>query len=207
MSENAPTPLRPIPGTPTARRRTPDDARTILPAYVLGSPYALTPASRITQCPPPPPDLTEPSPAHLTYALTLPSAAGTPQIAQEAAESILDVHGVEEPLLVPMLALIHELTLHACRFTGAGDMVHLVLRGTPETLQALAHDTHAPHTHPRLADQCTERRRVSLAVFRDLSAQHHADWGFTPAPPPATGMCTWTTLTRAPYEAVAEEAA
>ena len=176
------------------------------PAYVLGSPFALQAASRVTQCPPPPPDLTEPSADHLVYGLTLPSAVGTPVVSQEAAEVVLDVHSVEEELVEPMLALVHELTLHACRFTGAGEMIHLVLRRTGDIFQAVVHDTHAPHTHPRLADQCAERRKVSLAVVRELSERHHGEWGFAAAQPPAAGVCTWATLGHVPRTPSAPDA-
>ena len=168
------------------------------PAYALGSPFALQAASRVSQCPPPPSDLAEPSASHFVYGLTLPSAVGTPVVAQETVEIVLDVHGVEDELVEPMLALVHELAIHACRFTGAGEMIHLVLRRTDDTLQAVVHDTHALHAHPRLADQCAERRKVSLAVVRELSARHHGEWGFAAAQPPASGVCTWVTLVHVP---------
>nr|WP_251076393.1 ATP-binding protein [Streptomyces benahoarensis] len=182
-------------------------ARSGLPVHVLGSPFALQAASGVTQCPPPPPDLGEPSATRFVYGLTLPSAAATPVVAQEAAETILDVHGVEDELIEPTLALVHELTLHACRFTGAGEMVHLVLRRTDGVLQAMAHDTHAPHFHPRLAGQCVERRKVSLTAVRELSESHRGGWGFAAAQPPAAGVCTWATLVHAPQSPATPDAA
>ncbi|MGW2084633.1 hypothetical protein [Streptomyces sp. NPDC001880] len=111
------------PRSPAARRESqlgPAGGRSALPAYALGSPYALQVASRITQCPPPPPDLREPSASHFVYGLTLPSATGTPLIAHETADAVLDVHEVEEELVEPALELVHELAIHACRFTGRG---------------------------------------------------------------------------------------
>ncbi|WP_327259738.1 ATP-binding protein [Streptomyces sp. NBC_01240] len=175
-----------------------DGTRSRLPAYAVGSPFALQAPSRVTQCPPPPPDLGEPSASRFVYGLTLPSATGTPLIAHEAAEAVLDVHGVEDELIEPALALVHELTVHACCFTGAGEMVHLVLRRSDGILQVVAHDTHAPHFTPRLAGQCIERRKVSLAVVRELSERYQGEWGFAAAQPPAAGVCTWATLVHAP---------
>ncbi|WP_258045081.1 ATP-binding protein [Streptomyces sp. SM11] len=182
----------------SGRERAGGGPRSGFPAYVLGSPFALRAPAGVTQCPPPPPDLGEPSAARFVYGLTLPSATATPLIAHEAADAVLDVHGVEDELIEPALELVHELAVHACRFTGAGEMVHLVLRRADGVLQVVVHDTHAPHFAPRLAGQCAERRKVSLAVVRELSERHQGEWGFAAAQPPAAGVCTWATLVRVP---------
>lgn len=204
MPERAHTP--PLPHTP---RRTPtgDRVHAVSPGPFLSSPFVLQAASRATQCPPPPPDLREPSAFLFAYGLTLPSATGTPGVAQGAAEVILDTHGVEDDVFETAAALVGELALHACRFTGAGEMIHLVVRCTGDTIQAIAHDTHAPHFHPRLAAQCDERRSVSLITVRELVAEHQGEWGFTAAQPPASGMCTWATLTCRPKTPPAPDAA
>lgn len=86
-------------------------------------------------------------------------------------------------------------------------MIQLVLRGTDDLLQAVVHDTHASHVHPRLADLCAERRKVSLAVVRELSERHHGEWGFAAAQPPAAGVCTWATLVHGPRNTSAPDAA
>ncbi|WP_405796199.1 ATP-binding protein [Streptomyces sp. NBC_01506] len=211
MSENA----TPAPTTAPALTRTPaaglepvdrwgrepaaGGPRSTLPAYALGSPFALHAPARVTQCPPPPPDLAEPPASHFVYGLTLPSAVGTPVVAHDTAEAVLDVHGVEDELIEPTLMLVHELAIHACRFTGAGEMVHLVLRRTDDVLHVVVHDTHALHHHRRLADQCAERRKVSLAVVRELSDRYQGEWGFAAAQPPAAGVCTWATLVHVPH--------
>ncbi|MFW6690393.1 ATP-binding protein [Streptomyces sp. MAR4 CNX-425] len=220
MPENAPpAPAMPDAApdvTPLARRtsagraghqRAARGARTSLPAYAVGSPYALRPAPTVTQCPPPPPDLGEPSASHFVYGLTLPSAAGTPVIAYEAAEAVLDVHGSEDGLVEPTLGLVHELAVHACRFTGAGEMVHLVLRRSDGVLQVVAYDTHTPHLHSRLAAQCAERRRVSLAVVRELVEGRGGEWGFAASHPPAAGVCTWASIACEGQDPVASAAA
>ncbi|AUH42135.1 ATP-binding protein [Streptomyces sp. CMB-StM0423] len=169
--------------------------RSRLPVYTLGSPYALQSAPAITRCPPPPPDLGGPSASHFAYGLTLPSATGTPVIAHDSAGAVLDVHGVEDELIDPALSLVHELAVHACRFTGAGEMVHLVLRRSDGgALQVVAYDTHTPHLNSRLAGQCAERRRVSLATVRELTEAGGGEWGFAASHPPAAGVCTWATI-------------
>lgn len=164
----------------------------------LSSPFVLQAASKGTQCPPPPPDLREPSAVLFAYGLTLPSAAGTPGVAQGAAEVILDLHHVEDDVFEPAAVLVGELAVHACRFTAGGEMIHLVVRRTGDALQAIAHDTHAPHFHPLLAERCDERRAVSLTTVRELVAEHRGEWGFAAAQPPASGTCTWATITRRP---------
>ncbi|MFD3412098.1 ATP-binding protein [Streptomyces cyaneofuscatus] len=183
--------------TPAAHRAGqlgPAVGRSALPAYALGSPYTLQVAPRITQCPPPPPDLGEPSASHFVYGLTLPSATAAPLIAHEAADVVLDVHEVEDGLVEPALELVHELTVHACRFTGAGEMIHLVIRRFDGILQVVVHDTHTPHLNSRLAGQCAERRRVSLTAVRELAERCGGECGFAAAHPPATGVCTWASI-------------
>ncbi|RZD80965.1 sensor histidine kinase [Streptomyces albidoflavus] len=192
-----PLPARPAP--PAAASRPSGElplaaGRSAPPSYAFGSPYALQVASRITQCPPPPPDLREPSPSHFVYGLTLPSAGAAPLIASETADAVLDVHEVEEELVGPVLELVHELAVHACRFTGAGEMIHLLLRRFDGVLQVVAHDTHTPHLGSRLARQCAERRRVSLTVVRELAEGWGGECGFAAAHPPATGVCTWVSI-------------
>lgn len=182
------------PATRRAGQPGPAGGRSALPAFTLGSPYALQVASRITQCPPPPPDLREPAASHFVYGLTLPSATATPLIAHEAADAVLDVHEVEDELIEPALELVHELAVHACRFTGAGEMIHLVLRRSDGVLQVVVHDTHTPHLNSRLAGQCAERRRVSLTAVRELAERRGGECGFAAAHPPATGMCTWASI-------------
>ncbi|MCR8944728.1 ATP-binding protein [Streptomyces sp. OUCMDZ-4982] len=190
-------PVRPASRTSAPRPNgelPPAERRFSLPAYAFGSPYALQVASRITQCPPPPPDLRDPSPSHFVYGLTLPSAGATPLIASETADAVLDVHEVEDELVGPALELVHELAAHACRFTGAGEMIHLVLRRFDGVLQVVAHDTHTPHLNSRLAQQCAERRRVSLTAVRELAEGRGGECGFAAAHPPATGVCTWVSI-------------
>ncbi|WP_405394567.1 ATP-binding protein [Streptomyces gougerotii] len=191
-----PLPVRSAP-LPTSELLSPE-GRFSLPSYVFGSPYALQVASRITQCPPPPPDLREPAASPFVYGLALPSATATPLIAHEAADAVLDVHEVEDGLVEPALELVHELAVHACRFTGAGEMIHLVLRRSDGVLQVVAHDTHAPHFNSRLARQCAERRRVSLTVVRELAEGRGGECGFAAAHPPATGVCTWASIGAGP---------
>lgn len=202
----APTARRAPAGRP-GRQLTAGGVRSSLPAYTLGSPYVLQSAPAITQCPPPPPDLGEPSASHFVYGLTLPAAAGTPLIAYEAAEAVLDVHGVEDELTEPALGLVHELAVHACRFTGAGEMVHLVLRRSGDALQVVAYDTHTPHLNSRLAGQCAERRRVSLAAVRELTERCGGEWGFAASHPPAAGVCSWAVITCGGQGPVASAAA
>lgn len=181
------------------RERTAGGTRSSLPAYALGSPYALQPAPAVTQCPPPSPDLGAPSASHFVYGFTLPSATGTPLVAHEAAEVVLDVHGVEDALIEPALGLVRELAVHACRFTGAGEMVHLVLRRSGGgDIQAVAYDTHTPHLNSRRAGQCAERRRVSLAEVRELTERCGGEWGFAASYPPAAGVCTWAVIAHEP---------
>ncbi|WNI30911.1 ATP-binding protein [Streptomyces sp. ITFR-6] len=190
-------PVRPAPRTsaPRPNGELPlETGGSALPAYAFGSPYALQVASRITQCPPPPPDLRDPAASPFVYGLTLPSAAATPLIAHETADAVLDVHEVEDELVEPALELVHELAVHACRFTGAGEMIHLVLRRSDGVLQVVAHDTHAPHLNSRLARQCAERRRVSLTAVRELAEGRGGECGFAAAHPPATGVCTWASI-------------
>ncbi|WBB59427.1 ATP-binding protein [Streptomyces sp. WMMC500] len=182
-------------------------ARTSLPAYSLGSPYALCAGPAVTQCPPPPPDLGEPSAACFVYGLTLPSAAWAPVVAYQAAEAVLDVHGAADGLVEPTLGLVHELAVHACRFTGAGEMVHLVLRRSDGVLHVVAYDTHTPHLNSRLAAQCAERRRVSLAVVRELAEGRGGEWGFAASHPPAPGVCTWASIACDGQDPVASGAA
>ncbi|WP_223291068.1 ATP-binding protein [Streptomyces avicenniae] len=160
----------------------------------LVAPFPLYSAPRFGQCPPPAPDLAEPSPTNLLYALTLPSASGTPDVAQESAEVMFDIHGVEDELLDPSLRLVHELAIHACRFTGAGQMIHLALRRTRAAFEITAHDMHAAHTHRHLAAVCDKRRTSSLAEVRDLVDKRLGAWGYAPACPPAAGTSTWATL-------------
>ncbi|MEE1728486.1 hypothetical protein PUR33_05035 [Streptomyces sp. BE282] len=73
-------------------------------------------------------------------------------------------------------------------------MIHLVLRRSGGVLQVVAHDTHAPHLHSRLARQCAERRRVSLTGARELAEGWGGECGFAAAHPPATGVCTWVAI-------------
>ncbi|MDB1086498.1 hypothetical protein PJ985_02815 [Streptomyces sp. ACA25] len=104
--------------------------------------------------------------------MTLPSALGTPDVAQASAEVMLDVHEVEEKAIDPALLLVHALAVHACRFTGAGEMIHLGLHRLDNVLQVTVHDTHTTHTHRRLAAACDKRRRTSLAGVRELAEAH-----------------------------------
>ncbi|MFE7118385.1 ATP-binding protein [Streptomyces sp. NPDC057654] len=198
------TPI-PVPAKPVSTYGTPSSMWTgngapsgLLPHAVV-APFAFQAVPRFTQCPPPPPDLKEPSRAKLVYGLTLPSASETPTVVQEAAEVMLEVHGVEEELMDPALLLVYELTVHACRFTGAGELVQVVIRRDGDAFQVTAHDTHAPHAHRRLAAACDERRRGSLSDVRELSERHHGEWGFGTAYPPAAGVCTWATLVHTPH--------
>ncbi|MEU7044715.1 ATP-binding protein [Streptomyces varsoviensis] len=202
MLQNAPTPVpaKPVPtcGTPSSTWAGNGAPSGLLPPAVV-APFAFQSVPRFVQCPPPPPDLAEPSPAKLVYGLTLPSACETPTVAQEAAEVMFEVHGVEEELMDPALLLVYELTVHACRFTGAGELVQVVLRRDGNVLQVTAHDTHAPHAHRRLAIACDERRKVSLSDVCELSERHQGAWGFGAAYPPAAGVCTWATLVHGPH--------
>lgn len=168
----------------------------VLPVTV--APFALHAAPRITQCPPQPQDLGEPGPENLAYGLTLPSAVATPVIAQEAAWIILDAHCLEEKMIDPALVLVDELVAYACGFTGSGEQIHLGLRQAEAALQIMVYDTHAPHTHARLAAACDERRRNTLAAVPDLVEAHLGTWGFGAAYPPSTGTCTWATLLHNP---------
>ncbi|MFC9424878.1 ATP-binding protein [Streptomyces sp. NPDC056987] len=134
---------------------------------------------RFAQCPPLPQDPEEPVPGNLGYGLALPSAVATPAIAREAAEVILDVHCVADALIDPALRLVRELVAYACRFTASGEQVHLALHHDPEgALRITVHDTHAVHTHPRLAAVCDERRLDALEGVPGLVEAHHGSWGF-----------------------------
>ncbi|MEV7868070.1 ATP-binding protein [Streptomyces sp. NPDC088124] len=161
-----------------------------------GLPYA-TP--RLTQCPPPLQDLGEPNPGNLLYGLTLPSAIASPAVAREAAEVILDVHGVADALIDPALHLVRELVGYACRFTGAGEQVRLSLRhDLGGALRITVHDTHAAHAHPRLAEVCDGRRLDALDGVPGLVESHRGGWGFTSARHPGAGTRTWATLVHSP---------
>ncbi|GAA1927078.1 hypothetical protein GCM10009716_38930 [Streptomyces sodiiphilus] len=201
MPENA---FAPGPTPHSVTRHTPPTGQAGFAPHTTVAPFFPQAVPRFTQCPPPPPDLTEPSPANLVYGMTLPSATATPSVAQESAEIMLDVHAVEEAAVDPMLLLVYELTAHACRFTSAGEMVHLVVRLVEGAFQVTVHDTHAAHTHRVLATMCDRRRRSSLTDVRELVEKHQGAWGFGSAHPPAVGVCTWATLMPSPHTQAAE---
>ncbi|MER6101119.1 ATP-binding protein [Streptomyces sp. NPDC001832] len=128
----------------------------------------------------------------------------TPNLAEEAVEVILDGHQVQEEVMLPALLLVHELVSYACRFTGAGDQIHLALGRAAGVLQVAVYDTHAAHAHPRLAAACEERRRAALVGVPELVEKYLGTWGFgAGAYPPGDGMCTWATLVHAPQGRVA----
>ncbi|MFR9723889.1 ATP-binding protein [Streptomyces sp. MS19] len=178
MYENAPTPVPVTQGT--------------VPRVF--DPFSLSPAPTVTQCPPPRPDLREPSPLSLRYGLTLPSAAATPSVAQESAEIMCDIHGVGAEMVEPALDLVYELAAHACRFTAAGQVIHLALRCTGSAFEVTVHDAHAAHAHRHLAAVCDWRRATSLVDVRKLVEHHKGGWGYGAAAPYAAGTCTWGTI-------------
>ncbi|MFI6704546.1 ATP-binding protein [Streptomyces sp. NPDC050509] len=170
-----------------------------------GTAPAAYPVPRFTQCPPPPQDPEEPAPGNLAYGLALPSAVATPAIAREAAEVILDVHCVADLLIDPALRLVRELVAYACAFTASGEQIHLALHHDLEgALRVTVHDTHAAHTHPRLAAACDERRLDALEGVPELVETHHGSWGFGAAhhygagAGSGTGTRTWATLVHTP---------
>ncbi|MFJ1595488.1 ATP-binding protein [Streptomyces sp. NPDC088261] len=160
-------------------------------AFAAFSPYAVP---QYSQCPPPPPDLGEPGPQNLRYGLTLPSAVATPAVAIEAAEAILDAHDAEDELIEPVLLLVGELVVYACRFTGAGEQIHLSLCGTEEALQVAVYDTHAAHRHRLMAAACDSLRVAALAAVPELVKAHHGTWGFGAGYQSGGGTCTWAAL-------------
>ncbi|WP_326442156.1 ATP-binding protein [Streptomyces sp. H27-D2] len=181
-------------GGPTPDAPEPD-RRVSVPAHGLPA-FPAYGSARVTQCPPPPPDLGAPHPGNLAYSLTLPSAVATPAIALEAAELILDIHRMND-LIEPSLLLVCELVSYACRFTGAGEQIYLALRQREDTLRLTVYDTHPRHTHPLLAAACDERRRAALQLTPDLVQSHRGTWGFDAAHHPSTGTRTWATLVHA----------
>jgi hypothetical protein len=196
MPENVSTPREDAPTSTAA----PTGGSLLLTRVPESSaaPFALPSPAKITQCPPPPPDLREPGPQNLLYGLTLPSAVATPTIAQETAELIFDVHDTAEKLIDPALLLVRELVAYACRFTGRGEQIHLGLRQAEDTLQVTVFDTHTAHTHPILAAACDKRRETALAAVPKLVEAHLGTWGFGAAYPPSAGTCTWATLIHSP---------
>ncbi|WP_209443585.1 ATP-binding protein [Streptomyces anulatus] len=197
MPENTPTPVPASQGQATDTRSGPWSGRGYgdLPRL---APLSPRPVARFTHCPPPPPDLTEPSLANLVHGLTLPSALATPAIAQEAVEIILDTHRAAAELTDAALLLTHDLVAYACGLTGAGEQLHLSLCSAENALQFTVYDTHAAHRHPRLAAACDERRRCLLAPVAELVEARLGVWGFGPAHPPGAGTCTWAGIPHAP---------
>ena len=196
MPDNAPPHVSAAVG---AARRAPSETSTEGPGRVplppgVATPYPLQAVPRWTQCPPPGTDVREPNARNLAYGLTFPSALATPAIAQSVALFILDVHGLDERLLDTALVLVHELASYACRFTGAGEHIHLGLGHSGGALQVTVFDTHAVHAHPRIAAVCDDRRRTALARIPALVEDHHGSWGFGSAHYPSAGTCTWATL-------------
>ncbi|MGC5343875.1 ATP-binding protein [Streptomyces sp. DT171] len=165
---------------------------------IVFAPLGLRAVPRFTQCPPPLLDLAEPDAGNLAYEMALPSAAVSPAIARETAEVILDAHLLDEKVIGSALLLVHELVSYACRFTGAGEQVHLALRSVEGGLQVTVYDTHAAHSHPRLAAFCDERRRAALERIPELVEAHLGAWGFGATYPPGAGTCTWAGLACTP---------
>ncbi|MFJ2114067.1 ATP-binding protein [Streptomyces sp. NPDC087850] len=156
---------------------------------------------RWTQCPPPPPDIDDPCPGNLAYGLTLPSALVSPAIARETAELVLDAHGFGD-LSGAALRVVHELAVYACHFTPGGQDVHLTLCYRDHGLRIAVYDTHRPHTHPRLAEACTNRRHAQLRDLLRLAETHEGAWGIETIDYPGAATRTWFTLAHTPDEAV-----
>nr|WP_243741339.1 ATP-binding protein [Streptomyces sp. 8K308] len=129
----------------------------------------------------------QPRPDNLTYALTLPAAAATPAIAHEAAETILDIHELDD-LMEPALLLVRELTAYACRFTAPGEAIHLNLRHHENALRLTVFDTHPRHA------SCERLRYAALPLTPRLTTNHHGTWGISATQHPATGTRTFATL-------------
>ncbi|GAB2918885.1 ATP-binding protein [Streptomyces mayteni] len=140
-------------------------------------------------CPPPFPTLPQPCPDNLAYALTLPAAAATPAVAREAAETVLDVHELDD-LIEPALLLVHELVACACHFTRPGDTIHLDLRHHESRLRVTVFDAHPRH------QSCDQLRHAALPLTRKLTESHRGAWGISATEHPCTGTRTFATLTK-----------
>ncbi|NBM16790.1 ATP-binding protein [Streptomyces sp. GC420] len=147
----------------------------------------------VVQCPPAPPDGTEPSPENLACALALPSTFTAPTLAADIARLVLTVHRLGT-LTEPALLLVGELVANAVQFTPAGEYVHLALGYRDNSLRLVVHDTHARHRHPRLASACDARRLSQLSLVPEVVREHDGDWGFGDAHEPAGGTRTWAVL-------------
>jgi hypothetical protein len=161
-------------------------------------PESLEASASYTRCPPPL-HLGEPHPGNLAYSLTLPSATSTPAIAHEAAEIILDAHGLDD-VIEPALLLVRELASYACRFTTAGEEIYLSLRQREDALRLTVFDTHPRHEQPRLLASCDKLRRATLRLTPKLVDTYHGTWGFRAATHPCTGTSTWATLANSPRQ-------
>ncbi len=161
-----------------------------LPPTGIGS---WAPAGRITQCPPPPPDLREPCPANLAYSFTFPSACATPAVARAATMLVLEAHQLGD-LAAPILTLVDELAACACQFTSSGEDIYLSVRCRDDNLRVIVYDAHARHTHARLAAACDDRRRAHLPLLPGVVRACRGDWGFGDACAPARGTRSWAVL-------------
>ncbi|MFB6556357.1 hypothetical protein [Streptomyces sp. NPDC056405] len=91
--------------------------------------------------------------------------------------------------------VISELVTCASRFTPTAE-VYMALRYRDEALRVILYDSHARHTHPRLAAACEARRRSALRVMACVVRACSGDWGFGDAREPGGGTRMWAVLPR-----------
>ncbi|MFE9837066.1 ATP-binding protein [Streptomyces sp. NPDC005551] len=150
-----------------------------------------------------PADPTAPSPETLAYSLTLPAALASPKLARAATRAFLAAHDLHR-MMDAGLQAVGELTAVACQFTESVEF-YLALRYRAEALRVIVYDSHPPHAHPRLAEECATRRRAALRVLACVCRACDGDWGFGKAREPAGGTRIWATLPRAGATAYGRE--
>lgn len=133
-----------------------------------------------------------PSPAALSYSLTLPGEPYSAAVARRAVAEVLRTHRLGG--LVPVAAQVTAELMAAGWHSGPGEDLYLSVRYRDGSLRLIVYDAHPAHPHPRLAALCDARRRGDLRVLAAVVRDGDGEWGFGPAREPGGGTRSWAVL-------------
>ncbi|WP_051795659.1 hypothetical protein [Streptomyces sp. NRRL S-87] len=153
------------------------------------------PAARRAGCPVSPPApvrFAPPPPELLSCSLTMPGEPCSGRIARNTVRAALYAHALE-PLVPAAVQCTGELVAAACHL-NPGEDLYLSVRYRDEALRLIVYDSHAPHTHPRIAAACDARRRSALRLLSIVVRECGGDWGFGESREPGGGTRSWAVL-------------